>query len=154
MICRYVTWDQDDKGGASTLYRLLPTPKKMAEVYNLAVEKAQDGELTDREEDALLEDVDTRSRSRPARPAPQRRMPSLGWRMGRGTAKKSVSVADRVLADWQQANSRAPAKKGSVVDVRGRKVVGAGRKDLTRTVDGVSVTAVQPSEDAEVSFIV
>lgn len=38
-MTRFVTWDVDDKGDTSTLYRLLPTPKKMVEIYHLAVEK-------------------------------------------------------------------------------------------------------------------
>jgi hypothetical protein len=42
-----VTFDQEDKGGASTLYRLLPTPQRMAkmvEVLILTKEKQKRGE--------------------------------------------------------------------------------------------------------------
>jgi hypothetical protein len=35
-MTRFVTWDVEDKGGASALYRLLPTPKKMVEIYTVA----------------------------------------------------------------------------------------------------------------------
>jgi hypothetical protein len=44
---RYVTFDQEDKGGASTLYRLLPTPQRMAkmvEVLILTKDKQKRGE--------------------------------------------------------------------------------------------------------------
>lgn len=40
-MTRFVTWDVDDQGGSSTLYRMLPTPKKMVEIYNVALEKRQ-----------------------------------------------------------------------------------------------------------------
>ncbi|KAJ1409064.1 hypothetical protein B484DRAFT_336753, partial [Ochromonadaceae sp. CCMP2298] len=36
-MTRFVTWDVEDKGGASTLYRLLPTPQKMVEIYSIAL---------------------------------------------------------------------------------------------------------------------
>ena len=37
-MTRFVTWDVDGKGGSSALYRSLPTPKKMVEIYSVAVE--------------------------------------------------------------------------------------------------------------------
>lgn len=37
-MTRFVTWDVDGKGGSSALYRSLPTPKKMAEIYTVAVD--------------------------------------------------------------------------------------------------------------------
>ena len=40
-MTRFVTWDMEDRGGSSTLYRLLPTPKKMVEIYSIAVDKRQ-----------------------------------------------------------------------------------------------------------------
>ena len=38
-MTRFVTWDTDGKGGSSALYRSLPTPKRMVEIYSVAVEK-------------------------------------------------------------------------------------------------------------------
>ena len=38
-MTRFVTWDVEDKGGSSALYRMLPTPQKMVEIYNVAVDK-------------------------------------------------------------------------------------------------------------------
>ena len=46
-MTRFVTWDVDDKGGSSTLYRLLPTPKKMVEIYSMAVEKKNKQKVSD-----------------------------------------------------------------------------------------------------------
>lgn len=40
-MTQFVTWDVEDKSGSSSLYRLLPTPKRMVEIYNMAVEKQQ-----------------------------------------------------------------------------------------------------------------
>ena len=37
-MTRFVTWDIDGKGGSSSLYGSLPTPKSMVEIYNTAVE--------------------------------------------------------------------------------------------------------------------
>ena len=37
-MTRFVTWDVDGKGGSSALYKSLPTPKKMVEIYSVAIE--------------------------------------------------------------------------------------------------------------------
>ncbi len=37
-ITQFITWDVDGKGGSSALYRSLPTPKKMVEIYSVAVD--------------------------------------------------------------------------------------------------------------------
>ena len=37
-MTRFITWDVDGKGGSSALYRSLPTPKKMVEIYSVAVD--------------------------------------------------------------------------------------------------------------------
>ena len=41
-MTRFVTWDVDGKGGSSALYKSLPTPKKMVEIYSVAVETRTD----------------------------------------------------------------------------------------------------------------
>lgn len=41
-MTRFVTWDVEDKGGSSSLYRMLPTPQKVVEVYSIAMEKKQE----------------------------------------------------------------------------------------------------------------
>jgi hypothetical protein len=37
-MTRFVTWDVDGKGGSSALYKSLPTPGKMVEIYSMAVD--------------------------------------------------------------------------------------------------------------------
>ena len=38
-MTRYVTWDTDGRGGSAALYKSLPTPKRMVEIYSVAVEQ-------------------------------------------------------------------------------------------------------------------
>jgi hypothetical protein len=58
-MTRFVTWDVEDKGGASTLYRLLPTPKKMVEIYSIAVESKEKKRIkAKKEEEEAEEDED------------------------------------------------------------------------------------------------
>ena len=37
-MTRFVTWDTDGRGGSAALYKSLPTPKRMVEIYSVAVE--------------------------------------------------------------------------------------------------------------------
>lgn len=53
-MTKFVTWDVEDKSGASTLYRLLPTPKKMAEIYHLVEEKKRQVHQGTQVEDKVL----------------------------------------------------------------------------------------------------
>jgi hypothetical protein len=39
-MTRFVTWDVDGQGGSSALYKSLPTPKKMVEIYSVAVDNS------------------------------------------------------------------------------------------------------------------
>ncbi len=159
-LIRYVTFDQEDKGGASALYRLLPTPKKMAEIYHLAVEKKEHAEDSDEDRESLNEEEDPLLEDRPRgrrAPAPQGRAPrrvppSMGWRIGRGTKKPALPpVAERVLADWKQANSRAPAKNTN--SNNNLKKLANKRGPAVRGGEGYAVTPVtSANEAAEVSF--
>ena len=156
-LIRYVTFDQEDKGGASALYRLLPTPKKMAEIYHLAVEKKEHSEDGDEdresaeEEDPLFVEDRPRGRRAPVQQgrAPRRVPPTMGWRIGRGTKKPALPpVAERVLADWKQANSRGPAK-----NINSVKKLANKRGPTVRGGEGYAVTPVSSAnEAAEVSF--
>ena len=38
-MTRFVTWDVDGTGGSAALYRSLPTPKHIVEIYKVAVEE-------------------------------------------------------------------------------------------------------------------
>lgn len=157
-LIRYVTFDQEDKGGASALYRLLPTPKKMAEIYHLAVEKKEHSEDGDEdresaeEEDPLFVEDRPRGRRAPVQQgrAPRRVPPTMGWRIGRGTKKPALPpVAERVLADWKQANSRGPAK-----NINSVKKLANKRGPTVRGGEGYAVTPVSSAnEAAEVSII-
>ena len=40
-MTRFVTWDTDGNGGSSALYNSLPTPKRVVEIYNVAVENKE-----------------------------------------------------------------------------------------------------------------
>ena len=47
-MTKFVTWDVDGKGGSSALYRSLPTPNRMVEIYSVAVDtQAQKGTSSD-----------------------------------------------------------------------------------------------------------
>ena len=62
-MTRFVTWDVDGKGGSSALYRSLPTPKKMVEIYSVAVEgpkknvnqQIRQGRNSNKPEDKVME---------------------------------------------------------------------------------------------------
>lgn len=40
-MTRFVTWDVEDHSGSSKLYRLLPTPNRMAQIWKVALEKKE-----------------------------------------------------------------------------------------------------------------
>lgn len=101
-MTRFVTWDMEDRGGSSTLYRLLPTPKKMVEIYSIAVEKRQKALENLKVEDSDEEDEDE---EKPAPPPP----PPAGKKGGK-------NVDSKVLEDWNKAtggpksSSKGPVK--------------------------------------------
>lgn len=78
-MTRYVTWDVDGKGGSSALYKSLPTPKKMVEIYSVAVD------------------------SRTASALEQGKTSNSGGN-SKGGRK---SVADKVEEEWQSASAGA-----------------------------------------------
>ena len=41
-MTRFVTWDTDGRGGSAALYKSLPTPKRMVEIYSVAVDNKQE----------------------------------------------------------------------------------------------------------------
>lgn len=163
-----MTFDQDDKGGASTLYRLLPTPKKMAEVWSYArdkVERRASG--GDAEEDSDIDDADqdevSARRASSTNSHRRRKLPSaaMGWRMGGMGAKKKLLPAQKIVEDWKRANSNKAAavrKSGgsksagsssAVDDADGERDGDASRSD--HAGQEYSVTPMNPDEDAEVS---
>jgi hypothetical protein len=44
-MTRFVTWDVEDHSGSSKLYRLLPTPNRMAQIWKVAVERKEKEKL-------------------------------------------------------------------------------------------------------------
>lgn len=171
MLYRYVTFDQDDKGGASTLYRLLPTPKKMAEVWSLAKDNLErragsGGEEDEDDLDSDMEDADRddepvqRNRRHTSNSNKRRKMApiaAMGWRMG---GRKKLLPAQKIVEDWKRANSnRAVAAAGAGTGGRragskGGRSGGGGESDRAGAGADYSVTPMNPEEDAEVSCCV
>jgi hypothetical protein len=81
-----VTWDTDGKGGSSALYRSLPTPKKMVEIYSVAVEKED---------------------KRAAAPAP-------APKGGRRSNNSKKSAAEAAVDNWAATQSDATSTSASV----------------------------------------
>eukprot|EP00981_Chlorochromonas_danica_P005799 scaffold1190_cov187-Ochromonas_danica.AAC.31 len=89
-MTKFVTWDIEDKSGASTLYRLLPTPKKMVEIYQMAVENKKQKYLTpygegEEEDDEVYGDHEE-------------------------THSSSSGPANKVLEEWNRANKHNKPK--------------------------------------------
>jgi hypothetical protein len=175
-----VTFDQEDKGGASTLYRLLPTPQRMAKMVEVLIltkdkkasARGRDGdaevddldELEDGEEDAQMRDSASASRSgddnshRRGGRAGRVPAPAMGWRIG----KKRPSPADKIVADWKKATGGAksdkrasgwekPTPRGGVASRDGAGVKAGAGKDSYTVAHVPSQKTID--EDAEVGFI-
>ena len=76
-MTRFVTWDVDGKGGSSALYKSLPTPGKMVEIYSMA--------------------VDTRTIKTSAKQDENKN------KKDKHKKDKNSSAADRVLNEWSSA---------------------------------------------------
>lgn len=50
-MTRFVTWDVDGRGGSSALYKSMPTPHRMVEIYKLAIDKNQEKDMKDKKYD-------------------------------------------------------------------------------------------------------
>eukprot|EP01038_Epipyxis_sp_PR26KG_P006500 gene6500-8935_t len=96
-MTRFVTWDIEDKGGSSTLYRLLPTPKKMVEIYSIAVDNSNKRRLKDQRETYDDEEEDS-----PSFNAKKNTIPSS---KNDKQTSNSGTAADKILAEWNQANT-------------------------------------------------
>ena len=75
-MTRFVTWDVDGKGGSSALYKSLPTPGKMVEIYSMAVDTRTIKTSTKQDENKNKKDKQKRDKN---------------------------SAADRVLNEWSSA---------------------------------------------------
>ena len=92
-LTRYVTWDSDGRGGSSSLYKNLPTPKRMAEIYAVAVEKTP-----------ALPSISASGGGSNNKDSNKNSMKKNGW----GRPSGGSSAADRVLSDWSSANGDSP----------------------------------------------
>lgn len=116
-MTRFVTWDVDGKGGSSALYNSLPTPKKMVEIYSVAVDtKSQAAsEVRSRE--------DSRNANRNKR--------------NKNKKEEDKSTTDRVLDDWANA-SASPVSvddTASSVNSNGQMVTTSNGNDQAKMSD-------------------
>lgn len=123
-MTRFVTWDVDGKGGSSALYRSLPTPKHIVEIYKVAVEgrtqKTMDAALKARESnfDDIGKQQDSNSREKQSRDG--RGFSDLKNVGNNGRTPKSVSnnnanmnrngkdksPADKIFDEWSSASGQ------------------------------------------------
>jgi GTPase SAR1 family protein len=96
-MTRFVTWDVDGKGGSSALYKSLPTPKKMVEIYSVAVDHNSSGSAKKDEE--LANAQQSRNNNRRAK--------------NRNKRDDDKSTADRVLDEWANAQDRESNTNGN-----------------------------------------
>ncbi len=78
-MTRFITWDVDGKGGSSALYRSLPTPKKMVEIYSVAVDT--------RSQKSIKKGVEQPQKSKKNAPAASHK-----------------SAGDKIYDEWANAN--------------------------------------------------
>jgi hypothetical protein len=113
-MTRFVTWDVEDKGGSSTLYRLLPTPKKMVEIYSIAVERKNNQQRSNArltstsgssEASSSYGNSDSNG-NKNGRQLQQQQQQRQSSRVANG---KDVSgndvVSDKILDEWNKANN-------------------------------------------------
>jgi hypothetical protein len=123
-MTRFVTWDVDGRGGSSGLYKSLPTPQKMVEIYSVALENSRiSGESSKKSSgsrrpmpsraggdasDWGAEGVEMDSR-RAAKGSSRRRWP-ISWsgttRHNRRARQIDMSA---VVEEWQEASSNPHA---------------------------------------------
>jgi hypothetical protein len=83
-MTRFVTWDVDGKGGSSALYKSLPTPGRMVEIYSMA--------------------VDTRTtKSIQNQKMEEKKVDKRGGREQGNKKKGNGGVSSRVLDEWASA---------------------------------------------------
>ena len=99
-MTRFVTWDVDGKGGSSALYRSLPTPKKMVEIYSVAVENKAGGPK------AIQNSKDEQYRMWSESRNNNRNDKKPESKNAKNSNKKK---ADRILDEWNDANGEDAA---------------------------------------------
>ena len=90
-MTRYVTWDTEGKGGSAALYKSLPTPKRMVEVFQLAYDSKE------------------KKQQQPTKSEAQKR---------KEKDSKSTSLDEKIMGEWGSAtNSKSsnPASETALV---------------------------------------
>jgi hypothetical protein len=93
-MTRFVTWDVDGRGGSSALYRSMPTPKRMVEIYNIALEKRAKGNSKESTKSNKSSGISVKS-----------------------TSSKAESVEDKIYNQWLSANGNVDSS-GSSLDMK------------------------------------
>ena len=86
-MTRFVTWDTDGRGGSAALYKSLPTPKRMVEIYSVAVE--------------------TKTPTKPAKSEAQKRKENTD------KATPHMSFDEKVIGEWGSASNSNNNMKSS-----------------------------------------
>lgn len=128
---------------------MLPTPKKMAEIWSIARDNLDRKTSATEDEDTNIEDAEIDDE--PAAPAKShnnkraKRMPgaTMGWRMGGLSAKKKLLPAQKIVDDWKRANKNKVLPKKS-----GKKDKSGAEESSTE----YAITPISPEEDTEVQY--
>lgn len=75
-MTRYVTWDTEGKGGSAALYKSLPTPKRMVEVFQLAYDSKEKKQQSTKSEAQKRKEKDS---------------------------AKSMSLDEKIMGEWGSA---------------------------------------------------
>jgi hypothetical protein len=178
-MTKFVSWDIEDRSGSSTLFRLLPTPKRMVEIYKLALAK-RDRERRSTSNAAgrhPAEEVDSQADNEeyddvflsPDHSDAENEHDSMQYQdedemfESRGSKKKSVSMSDRVMNEWRAANSKAKPRaevktnkkpiftmKNKVAQFGARNKNGDAQRGQQPLA--LTTTTALPEDDPEVSF--
>jgi hypothetical protein len=106
-MTRFVTWDVDGRGGSSTLYKSLPTPHKMVEIYSVALEnsRANLGKKNHVNRDEEDDVIEVHSDVRASKKKP---LSKGSWKVwsSKGRRQQPVVSSASVLEDWESATGR------------------------------------------------
>ena len=101
-MTRFITWDADGKGGSSALYRTLPTPGRMVEIYSMAVDTRSQKALQQQEQEEMMMQKQNAKDNKD-----KKNDNNNNKKGGRGSG-----VQDRVLNEWSSATG-APTDTSS-----------------------------------------
>ncbi len=123
-MTKFVSWDIEDRSGSSTLFRLLPTPKRMVEIYKLALAKrdrerratAASNHHPSEEKDSYHDNEENYDDVFLSPEHVEQEFDDEEEIVSTRKSKK-LSVSDRVMDEWRAANSKTDSKQtGSRID--------------------------------------